>query len=238
MSGNMGPTRSNIVLPSEEQHHDPNPINPLSSQDHHRLRLIRFRQLNTLAVLALFSATGMIAIEEYAFIIFSVFYIYFLSKVAFPTLTLRLEPPVFSRNRFLAIYVWISTLISLFLPIIYIFQGIYEGDKEGIKAAAPPVVLLAAQIFLEGMTFSRRFALPVRALVPVFYNTKRLFMIVEWLKIEIGKVEKENRWELRLQFGRGLAVANLIYWSFNLFGLLLPFYLPRVFKRYYSMVKG
>ncbi|XP_058082479.1 uncharacterized protein LOC131230595 [Magnolia sinica] len=225
----MAPTCSDILPPKEEQHHEPNPID----QDRHRLRLITFRQLKALALVTVFSATGMVAIEDYAFVIFSIFYIYFLSKVAFPTLTPQLELPVFNKSRLLGLYIPISALISLFFPIVYIFQGIYKGDKEGIKAAVPFVFLLAAQIFMEGMTFSRRFSLPVQAFVPVIYNTKRLFTIIEWLKIEIRKVEEHGS-EMRLHVGWGLAVANLLFWSFNLFGLLLPFYLPRVFKRYYS----
>ncbi|GJP48754.1 hypothetical protein CLOM_g8029 [Closterium sp. NIES-68] len=39
-------------------------------------------------------------------------------------------------------------------------------------------------------------------------------------------------WQL---FGRYLAVANLVYWSLNLFGFLLPVFLPRAFKRHFEM---
>lgn len=34
-------------------------------------------------------------------------------------------------------------------------------------------------------------------------------------------------------FGRGLAVANLAYFSINLFGFLIPRFLPRAFERYF-----
>ncbi|XP_058082481.1 uncharacterized protein LOC131230597 [Magnolia sinica] len=231
MSGGVGPT-SDIVLPKEEQDQEPNPINPIPSQD--RQSLLTFRQLNALAVVTVFSATGMVGIEDCAFAIFSFFYIYFLSKAAFPALTPRAEPPVFGKSRLLGVYVAIGALIGLFLPIGYIFEGIYEGDKEGIKAAAPHVFLLSAQIFMEGMTFSHRFSLPIRAFVPVFYNTKRLFTIAEWLKTEIGKAEEEHGSTMRLHVGQGLAVANLVFWSFNLFGFLLPVYFPKAFQKYYS----
>ncbi|XP_058082480.1 uncharacterized protein LOC131230596 [Magnolia sinica] len=150
----MAPTCSDILPPKEEQHHEPNPID----QDCNRLRLITFRQLKALALVTVFSATGMVAIEDYAFVIFSIFYVYFLSKVAFPILTPQLEPPVFNKSRLLGLYIAISALISLFFPIVYIFQGIYKRDKEGIKAAVPFGFLLAAQIFMEGLTFSRRFS--------------------------------------------------------------------------------
>lgn len=33
--------------------------------------------------------------------------------------------------------------------------------------------------------------------------------------------------------GRVLAVANMAFWSFNLFGFLIPVYIPKAFKMYY-----
>ncbi|CAH8296111.1 unnamed protein product [Eruca vesicaria subsp. sativa] len=42
---------------------------------------------------------------------------------------------------------------------------------------------------------------------------------------------------LRLYAGKVLAAVNLGIWSFNLFGILIPVYLPRAFKRYYSSSK-
>jgi len=35
-------------------------------------------------------------------------------------------------------------------------------------------------------------------------------------------------------FGRSLAVANLAYFSMNLFCFLIPGFLPRAFERYFS----
>ncbi|KAG5019469.1 hypothetical protein JHK87_015324 [Glycine soja] len=35
-------------------------------------------------------------------------------------------------------------------------------------------------------------------------------------------------------FGKGLAVANLAYFSINLFGFLIPRFLPRAFERYFQ----
>lgn len=36
-------------------------------------------------------------------------------------------------------------------------------------------------------------------------------------------------------FGRVLAAANLIYFSINLFGFLIPQFLPRAFEKYFKM---
>ncbi|XP_010241874.1 PREDICTED: uncharacterized protein LOC104586367 [Nelumbo nucifera] len=194
-----------------------------------RRRSLTYKHLNALAVVIVFSVTGMVSIEDFAFVIFSLIYVHFLSKFVFPLLTPSPEPPTLGvSNKLLGIYVSISALIGIFLPIAYILEGILEGDQEGIKAAVSLVFLLCSQIFMEGLTFTDRFSIPIRVFVPVFYNTRRIFTLVDWLKSEIGGSTR------RLYVGRGLAVANLVFWCFNLFGLLLPVFLPRVFKSYYG----
>ncbi|KAF5176567.1 transmembrane protein [Thalictrum thalictroides] len=177
--------------------------------------------------------------EDMGFVLFSLAYVFFLSKIAFPSSSTSIESPIFGeKNRILGIYVSVAALIGLFLPIIYIFHGIIKGDKQGIKAAAPHVFLLASQVFMEGLTFSGRFSIPIRVFVPVFYNTKRIFTIVDWMRAEIGKVDVEDSGsDMRLHVGRALAVANMAFWCFNLFGFLLPVYLPKAFKRYYGGFK-
>ncbi|KAA8533708.1 hypothetical protein F0562_031225 [Nyssa sinensis] len=151
----------------------------------------------------------------------------------------RLQRHVFGpNNKFLGPYVLIGALIGLFLPIAYICEGIFKGDKEGIKAAAPHLFLLSSQVFMEGVTFSGKFSLPIRVFVPVFYNSRRIFTIVDWLRSEISKVDEGYGGSARrLSFGRGIAIANMAFWCFNLFGFLLPVYLPKAFKIYYSGYK-
>lgn len=237
MSGGVGPTCGDISLPKEEEQHRQATTDhdrPLQPNNTSR-SFLTFRQLNALAVIVIFSASGMVSIEDLAFVLFSFLYIYFLSTFAFPSLIPSSpDPPVFRSNtRFLNLYVSIGALIGLLLPILYIFHGFLEGDKQGIKAAAPHVFLLASQVFMEGVTFSRRFSIPVRVFVPVFYNTKRVFTIVEWLRSEVEKEEPGGS-ERRVYVGRALAVANLVFWCFNLFGFLLPVYLPKAFKIYYG----
>ncbi|KAL0403156.1 UNVERIFIED_CONTAM: hypothetical protein Sradi_1956400 [Sesamum radiatum] len=93
---------------------------------------------------------------------------------------------------------------------------------------------------MEGLTFSSKFSLPVRVLVSVFYNAMRILSVMEWVRNEFSKVESgygiggSGR---RVCVGRALAAANMGFWSFNLFGFLLPFYLPKAFKLYYSHSK-
>ncbi|XP_057952840.1 uncharacterized protein LOC131146963 [Malania oleifera] len=244
MSGGVGPS-GDICLPKD----DPDPGLHLRSQtstagNPHQpsprgrgARFLTFRQLNALAVVVVFSASGLVSLEDFAFVVFSVVYMYFISKAAFPNRTPSSEgSTVFDpKNKILRLYVLIGALVGLFLPIAYIFEGIFEGDKEGIKAAAPHVFLLSSQVFMEGLAFSDRFSIPIRVFVPVFYNSRRIFTIVEWLRTEIGKVDEEYGGSARrLYVGRALAVANMAFWCFNLFAFLLPVYLPKAFQKYYS----
>jgi len=199
--------------------------------------LITFRHLLAATTAALLAANGMVAVEDIAFVVFSWIYMYFLSKVAFPRLAPSTESPVFGRNnKVLGIYVVFAALIGLFLPIAYIIEGIFDNDKEGVTAAAPHLFLLCSQVFMEGVAFSDKLSLPISVFVPVFYNSRRIFTIVDWMRAEISKVDELQSWSgsRRLYVGRGLAVANMALWCFNLFGFLLPVYLPKAFKTYYS----
>lgn len=228
MSGGVAPS-GDIRLPKENQEQS-------SSSTARRRGFLSFPNLNALAVTVVFSASGLVSPEDFAFVLFSLLYMYLISKVAFPCVRQSPDEPVFDRNgKILRLYILAGAVIGLFLPIAYIFEGIFEGDKEGIKAAAPHVFLLASQVFAEGLVASGRFSIPVRVFVPVFFNSRRIFTIVEWLTTEIGKAEEEYGGSARRVYvGRALAVANMAFWSFNLFGFLLPVYLPRAFKKYYS----
>jgi len=47
----------------------------------------------------------------------------------------------------------------------------------------------------------------------VFYNSRRIFTLVDWLRNEITKVEQDYGGSTRrLHIGRALAVANLAFW--------------------------
>ncbi|RWR72208.1 hypothetical protein CKAN_00041800 [Cinnamomum micranthum f. kanehirae] len=217
----------------EEEIHPSNPTQQTQNPNT-KSPSLALRHLNTLAAMLIFIAFGMVRIEDIAFVVFVFIYTIFLFKFAFPNPTpSHVEPPVFN-NRLLFYYFQFAALVGLYLPIAYILEGVFRGEKERIEAAVPHFFLLASQVFMEIFSFWRGFSLPVRAFVPISYNTRRIFTIVDWVRSEFGKVDEEvgggGGW--RLQVGKGLAVANLVLWSYILFGLLLPVYLPIVFKRY------
>lgn len=182
-------------------------------------------------------ASGLVALEDLAFFVLSLAYIYFLSSFPFPARSREPEPLVFGEdNRALASYVLAGGVLGLFLPIAYILDGVLGGGREGIEPAAAHLFLLSSQVFVEGVAFAGAFSLPIRAFVPISYNTRRLFAIADWLRAELRKAEgtSPRGSPLRLHAGRGLAAANLLFWSFNLFGFLLPVFLPRALLRHYG----
>ncbi|KAK9914281.1 hypothetical protein M0R45_038067 [Rubus argutus] len=186
----------------------------------HKSNYIPFWQLNALMVMIVLSASGMVSLQDLAFVLFSVIYLFFLSKFAFPRLSdPSQEPPVFNPKSYLVrLGQLFSGLIGIVLPVAYIFEGFIEGDKEGISAAAPHVFLLASQVFMDGVACSDRFSTPR-----------------EFSKAD--QVYGGSASERRLYLGKGLAIANLVFWTYHLFFFLLPVYLPRAFRKYYAAEK-
>ncbi|CAN0902799.1 hypothetical protein LINGRAHAP2_LOCUS22202 [Linum grandiflorum] len=180
-------------------------------------------QIFCLLISILLAATSSVALQHPLFVIFSAAYVYFLSKLSFP-LNSTPNDSVFDRNnKLLSNYVLVGGVVGLFLPAAYILLA---GESVRL-AAAPHLFLLASQVFMEGVSFAAGVSVPVRAFVPVFYNSRRIFSIMDWIEFEFG----ESGGGIA---GKVLAVANLGFWGYNLFGFLLPVYLPRVFRRYYG----
>lgn len=244
MSGGVGPTGSDITFPKEQHelvHKERQNTNyPIPTpQSKGIISSLSFSHLNSLVIIIILASTGMVSLQDFAFVLFSILYIPFFSKLAFPSKPNTVYPTIFDpKKKLFRLYVTIGAIVGLYAPIAYILEGTYEGDKEGIKAASPHLFLLASQVFMEGIVFTGSFSPPVRAFVPVLYNSKRIFNIVDWLRSEIYKEETQHSGsDRRVVVGRVLAVANMAFWCYNLFGFLLPVYLPKVFKTYYSVHK-
>nr|CAD1820208.1 unnamed protein product [Ananas comosus var. bracteatus] len=86
------------------------------------------------------------------------------------------------------------------------------------------------------------FSPPVRALVPMLYTVRRVFVVIDWVHdVWINKAlpatanVQDVAW---MWFGRSLAVANLVYFSVNLLVFLIPQFLPRAFEMYFKQRDG
>jgi len=176
-------------------------------------------------------ASGLVPLRDVLFAGFASAYFVLFGKYVYPCPTEPQPSTLFPNNRLLRRYVAFAGLIAIPTPMAYILGSYIKGDQVAMNAAAPHLFLIACQVLSELMvvSLSTPVSLPVRMMVPVFYNTRRLFTIATWLETEFARTTDDRGW---LFFGRGLAVANMAIWAYNLFCFLLPVYLPLTFKKH------
>lgn len=203
-------------------------------------------QIHVMTLVLVLSSSGLVPLLDMAFAILTTVYMVFLNTTIFKPVTKGPQPDVMDRKGLVQKYTLFTALVGLLLPSGYILGGFVHGDQKALKAAAPHLFLLGCQILTENVAFRHDgVSLPVRALVPIFYNVRRLFTIMDWVLVDMNKGEESlgmhgaetgpfspHQW---LKFGRYLALANMIVWTFNLFFFLVPVFLPRSFRKYYEM---
>ncbi|KAL3655991.1 hypothetical protein CASFOL_000387 [Castilleja foliolosa] len=202
---------------------------------------LRVIELQLVAFIMVFSASGLVPIFDLVFPAMASVYLLALSRFVFPSHgnnTLE-STELFHGSRLFRAYVIVGTTVGLFLPLAYVLGGFARGDDHAVRSATPHLFLLSFQILTENViTGLMLFSPPVRALVPLLYTVRRIFVILDWIKdVWINKTLPANAtlhvivW---YWFGRGLSVANLAYFSVNLFCFLIPQFLPRAFERYFK----
>lgn len=136
-------------------------------------------------------------------------------------------------RRLFQAYVVVGTTVGLFLPLAHVLGGFARGDDAAVRSATPHLFLLSCQILTENVVGSLgAFSPPVRALVPLLYTVRRVFVILDWAYDAWASTAQDAAW---VWFGRCLAAANLLYFSANLFVFLIPRFLPRAFEKYFRM---
>ncbi|PIA51043.1 hypothetical protein AQUCO_01100102v1 [Aquilegia coerulea] len=201
---------------------------------------LRVIELQLVAFIMVFSVSGLVPLIDIIFPAFTSAYLFILSRFAFPSHgnATASSQEIFQGSRMFRMYVILGTTIGLFLPLAYVLGGFARGDEHAVRSATPHLFLLSFQILTENIISGLSlFSPPVRALVPLLYTVRRLFLIIDWtVDVWINKTLPANAhfkdvaW---LWFGKSLAVANLVYFSINLFGFLIPQFLPRSFERYF-----
>jgi len=203
---------------------------------------LRVIELQLVAFILVFSASGLVPLVDLVSPVFVSLYLLALSRWAFPSYR---KPgnaaEVFHGSRMFQLYVIVGTTVGLFLPLSYVLGGFARGDQEAVRSATPHLFLLSFQILSENIiTGLSIFSQPVRALVPLLYTVRRVFLLIDWTHATFfdSKVPKNQNPRVQDQiwiwFGRGLASANLIYFTINLFCFLIPRFLPRAFERYFK----
>ncbi|KAM1171094.1 hypothetical protein FF1_021507 [Malus domestica] len=219
---------------------------PLHRQQHQQpavggvMGSLRVIELQLVAFIMVFSVSGLVPLFDLIFPAFASAYLLALSRLAFPSHgpVSSSSREIFQGSRFFRFYVVVGTTIGLFLPLAYVLGGFARGDEHAVRSATPHLFLLSFQILTENVISGLSlFSPPVRALVPLLYTVRRIFVILDWMKdvwlnktLPANAQFKDVAW---FWFGRSLAIANFIYFSINLFGFLIPRFLPRAFERYF-----
>ncbi|KAD7116428.1 hypothetical protein E3N88_03696 [Mikania micrantha] len=199
---------------------------------------LRVIELQLVAFIMVFSASGLVPVFDLAFPVFTSGYLLLLSRLVFR--------PIGSSSRSSGQkngwggYVILGTIIGLFLALAYVLGRFARGDEHSVESEIPPLFLLSCQILTENIISGvGGFSPPVRALVPMLYTVRRIFVIFDWVQgvwiinnsshLSSAAEIKDVAW---VWFGRGLAVANLSYFSINLFCFLIPGFLSEAFNQY------
>ena len=123
------------------------------------------------------------------------------------------------------VYMLIFTTAGRLAPTVTLILG----PSEVKNAVAPHLFLLLSQITMEGVSNDVRYYNLIRLLVPIGFNAYRISSLLEWVSMAWSSTALKGFWYYWLL---GLAITNLVLWTYNLFIVLLlrvtPAYLDPV----------
>ncbi|MBA0631243.1 hypothetical protein Godav_003256 [Gossypium davidsonii] len=202
---------------------------------------LRVIELQLVVFIMVFSISGLVPLLDLLFPAIASAYIIALSRFAFPSNghVSTASQEIFQGSKLFRLYVILGTAVGLFLPLAYVLGGFARGDNHDVRSATPHLFLLSFQILTENVIGGLSlFSPPVRALVPLLYTVRRIFVLVDWIHdvwlnktLPVNAQLKDIVWHW---LGKCLAAANLLYFSINLFFFLIPRFLPRAFERYFK----
>ncbi|KAE8730118.1 transcription factor bHLH76-like [Hibiscus syriacus] len=202
---------------------------------------LRLIELQLVAFIMVFSVSGLVPLLDLVFPAFISVYLIALSRFAFPSfgrLSTDGSQEIFNGSKMFKLYVILGTTIGLLLPLAYVLGGFARADENAVRSATRHLFLLSFQILTENVISGLSlFSPPVRALVPLLYTGRRIFVILDWVQdawlnktLPKNAPSKDVAWEW---LGRWLAAANLLYFSINMLCFLIPQFLPRAFESYF-----
>ncbi|CAL9118942.1 unnamed protein product [Musa textilis] len=204
---------------------------------------LRVIELQLVAFIMVFSASGLVPLLDLVFPAFSTFYVIALSRLAFPSTGSGASGgggrELFRGSRAFRAYVVVGTTVGLFLPLAYVLGGFARGDDHSVRSATPHLFLLSCQILTENIINGMAiFSPPVRAVITLLYTVRRVFVLADWVydvwfnkRLQANASVNDVAW---MWFGRSLAIANMLYFSINLFVFLIPKFLPSAFENYFK----
>lgn len=121
-----------------------------------------------------------------------------------------------------AAYMAVFQVSAVFLPLSLILFA----TREIAEPCVPSLVLLLVQITVENLAMGKYCHDLPRLLIPIGFSTYRITGIYTWVMLAWQQQQDKA---LTSQLALGLAVWNLVIWSYNLFFFLLlrivPMYL-------------
>lgn len=145
---------------------------------------LRVIELQLVAFIMIFSASGLVPLLDLVFPALASAYFLALSRLVFPSVgkSSNSSPEIFHGSRLFRLYVIAGTTVGLFLPLAYVLGGFARGDEHAVRSATPHLFLLSFQILSENIISGLSlFSAPVRALVPMLYTVRRIFIILDWM---------------------------------------------------------
>jgi len=148
---------------------------------------LRMIELQLVAFILVFSASGLIPLLDLVFPALATAYILALSRFAFPSNSSSSGSSgegteLFKGSRMFRMYVVVGTTVGLFLPLAYVLGGFARGDEHAVRSATPHLFLLSFQILTENIIGGLSlFSPPVRAMVPMIYTIRRIFVDIDWI---------------------------------------------------------
>lgn len=143
---------------------------------------LRVIELQLVAFIVVFSASGLVPVADLLFPIFITLYAFLLSATIFPSYKDG-DLQVFKGNRIFQGYVIVGTSVGLFLPLAFVLGGFARGNQQAVRSATPHLFLLSCQILTENLVNGLQiFSLPVRVLLPILYSARRIFSLADWVQ--------------------------------------------------------
>lgn len=173
---------------------------------------LRVIELQLVAFIMIFSASGLVPLLDLAFPAFASAYLVVLSRLVFPAPSAPAAPEIFQGGRLFRAYVVAGTTVGLFLPLAYALGGFARGDDHAVRSATPHLFLLSFQILTENIVSGLSlFSAPVRALVPIMYTVRRIFVVLDWLNdVWVNKTLPANA-----DFDVMLSSLCLVLWNWG-----------------------
>lgn len=146
---------------------------------------LRVIELQLVAFILVFSASGLVPLLDLVFPALASAYIMALAHFAFPSSpspSPSQQDQIFKGSRMFRMYVIVGTTVGMFLPLAYVLGGFARGDDHAVRSATPHLFLLSFQILTENIIAGLSlFSPPVRALVPMIYTIRRIFVDIDWI---------------------------------------------------------